>query len=75
MRPRVSEVPDEGRRPGAIPTAPECPFCGDAETELFNTFGSQLSVSTYWCRKCRSPFEFFKWGGRGPSPGPTSEDS
>ena len=47
---------------GALPTHPPCPFCGDRDTELFNPFGSQLSVATYWCRACRSPFEFFKWG-------------
>jgi transcription elongation factor Elf1 len=46
----------------ALPEAPECPFCEGHETELFNAFGSQLSVSTYWCRECRSPFEYMKWG-------------
>jgi len=24
-------------------------------------FGSHASVSTYWCRACRSPFEILKW--------------
>lgn len=47
--------------PGALPDAPPCTFCGGAETELMNAFGSQLSVATYWCRTCRSPFEFMKW--------------
>jgi hypothetical protein len=47
---------------GALPDHPSCPFCGERDTELFNPFGSQLSVATYWCRPCRSPFEFFKWG-------------
>ncbi len=28
-----------------------------------NAFGSQLSVSTYWCTECRSPFELMKWRG------------
>lgn len=60
----MSPATPTDRRPGGIPDAPECPFCGGGETELFNAFGSQLSVSTYWCRTCRSPFEFFKWGGR-----------
>lgn len=46
-----------------LPSQPECPFCSTRETELFNAFGSQLSVSTYWCRTCRSPFEFMKWSG------------
>ena len=54
---------------GGLPEAPECPFCAGAETELMNPFGSQLSVATYWCRKCRSPFEIMKWMARGGSAG------
>ena len=45
---------------GGLPAAPECPFCERRETELMNAFGSQLSVATYWCRLCRSPFEIMK---------------
>ena len=51
--------------PRGLPEAPQCPFCEGSETELFNAFGSQASVSTYWCRACRSPFEFMKWSGGG----------
>ena len=47
--------------PGVLPEHPACPFCQGEDTELFNPFGSQLSVATYWCKPCRSPFEFFKW--------------
>lgn len=47
--------------PGNMPVSPECTFCGGTETEMMNAFGSQLSVATYWCRACRSPFEFMKW--------------
>lgn len=46
---------------GRLPESPECPFCAGTETELMSAFGSQLSVSTYWCKRCRSPFEFMKW--------------
>ena len=54
------------RLPGGLPEAPQCPFCEGSSTELMNAFGSQLSVSTYWCKECRSPFELMKWrGGRG----------
>ncbi len=45
---------------GAGPAA--CPFCGGGDTELSNAFGPHASVSTWWCRQCRSPFETFKWG-------------
>jgi hypothetical protein len=48
---------------GRLPEAPDCPFCEGRNTELMNAFGSQLSVSTYWCLDCRSPFEFMKWLG------------
>jgi len=51
---------------GGLPESPSCPFCEGVETELVNPFGSQLSVSSYWCRECRSPFEMMKWQG---SPG------
>lgn len=47
--------------PEALPEAPTCPFCEGAETELMSAFGSHASVSTYWCRACRSPFELMKW--------------
>lgn len=51
------------RLPGGLPEAPQCPFCEGSNTELMNAFGSQLSVSTYWCTECRSPFELMKWRG------------
>lgn len=49
---------------GRLPAAPPCPFCGDRETEVHSAFGSHASVSTYWCRRCRSPFELLKWQRR-----------
>lgn len=47
--------------PEALPSAPLCPFCERSDTEIMNAFGSHASVSTYWCRACRSPFELMKW--------------
>lgn len=38
-----------------------CPFCDGTDTKLFAPFGSQLSVSTYWCNTCRTAFEKLKW--------------
>lgn len=46
---------------GRLPETPACPFCDGAETEIMNPFGSHASVATYWCRRCRSPFEMLKW--------------
>lgn len=44
------------------PASTPCPFCGGSETELHSPFGSALSVATYWCRRCRTAFEWIKWG-------------
>ena len=41
----------------AIPESVECPFCGQSETEQFSAFGSALSVSQYYCRRCRTVFD------------------
>jgi hypothetical protein len=50
--------------PGAaemgLPDSVPCPFCEGDETELHAAFGGSLSVSTYWCRRCRTAFEWFR---------------
>jgi len=47
----------------AMPDAVECPFCQGRETEQFSAFGSALSVSQYYCRRCRTVFEWMKRSG------------
>ena len=47
-----------------LPTAPPCPFCDQTETELISPFGGQLSVAQYWCRRCRTGFDYLKWEGK-----------
>lgn len=55
-------APERSREaPARLPRAPQCPFCSGSDTELMSAFGSHASVSTYWCRACRSPFELVKW--------------
>ena len=44
----------------AVPDAVQCPFCRGSETEQFSAFGSALSVSQYYCRHCRTVFEWMK---------------
>lgn len=44
-----------------LPERPACTFCEGTETELHSPFGSALSVATYWCRRCRTAFEWVKW--------------
>jgi hypothetical protein len=39
----------------------ECPFCSERDTKLVTPFGGQLSVAQYWCRKCRTGFDYLKW--------------
>lgn len=51
-----------------LPEHPACPFCDASDTELHSAFGSALSVSTYWCRRCRTAFEWVK--GREPAERP-----
>lgn len=56
-----------------LPDVVPCPFCEGENTELHSAFGPQLSVATYWCRACRSPFEYIKWnrpGGTAAGPPP-----
>ena len=47
----------------AMPDSVECPFCQGEETEQFSAFGSALSVSQYYCRTCRTVFEWMKRTG------------
>lgn len=56
-----------------LPERPMCPFCDSADTELHSAFGSALSVATYWCRACRTAFEWVKWGPAGSPPRPELE--
>lgn len=44
----------------ALPEAVQCPFCEKMDTEQFSAFGSALSVSQYYCRTCRTVFEWMK---------------
>lgn len=49
---------------GAMPESVPCPFCDGTRTEQFSAFGSAVSVSQYYCRDCRSVFEWMKWHER-----------
>jgi len=45
-----------------LPLHVECPFClREDATELYNAFGPQLSVASYWCSRCYTAFDFLKW--------------
>jgi hypothetical protein len=57
-----------------LPERVVCPFCDRDESELHSPFGTALSVATYWCRRCRTAFEWVKWNDR-ESPGAPPDDS
>lgn len=38
-----------------------CPFCLQYDTELYSLFGQWLSTSQYYCKNCRTVFEWIKW--------------
>lgn len=46
---------------GAMPESVPCPFCDGSETEQFSAFGSAVSVGQYYCRDCKTVFEWMKW--------------
>lgn len=54
--------------PSAAQPAEEvrCPFCDSTDTELVAPFGSALSLSQHYCRRCRSVFERIKWDAPEP---------
>lgn len=55
------EGPDDPLRTDALPASAKCPFCGGTDTEQFASFGSAVSTSQYYCRSCRTVFEYMKW--------------
>jgi hypothetical protein len=46
---------------GAMPESVPCPFCDGSDTEQFSAFGSAVSVGQYYCRACKTVFEWMKW--------------
>lgn len=61
---RRSREADEPLGSEELPPTVRCPFCGGTETEQFAAFGSAVSTSQYYCRPCRSVFEYMKWRSR-----------
>lgn len=62
-------VPPEGEAasaaPGArplrfVPRTLTCPYCQSRDTERLSEFGSTACKSTWRCKSCLEPFEYFK---------------
>lgn len=43
-----------------LPAAATCPFCSGRNSEPLATFGSLLMTSQYYCRDCRTTFEWVR---------------
>lgn len=44
----------------SLPRSVKCPFCAGTDTQLETPFGSVLSVAQYYCRHCKTVFEWIK---------------
>lgn len=65
----LSRRPEPEPRPRESP-APACPHCGSTDVELESLFGSTLMTSQYYCKGCRTVFEWVKWEDSPPSDRP-----
>lgn len=57
----------EPKPSGREPPAPACPHCGSTDVELESAFGSSLMSRQYYCRGCRTVFEWVKWEEGSPT--------
>lgn len=63
---RAAAAP-RGGQPATDRRGVRCPFCGSADTALESAFGSTLGFAQYWCRGCRTAFEYLKWEDERPA--------
>lgn len=57
-----------GAAPGRRqPSPPVCPHCGCTDVELEAEFGSSLMSRQFYCRGCRTVFEWVKWEADHPT--------
>ncbi|HJR52679.1 MAG TPA: hypothetical protein VJ982_03080 [Gemmatimonadota bacterium] len=55
------------RPPDDAAPAIRCPHCGSADLELAAAFGGSLMSRQFYCRGCRTVFEWIKWESGGSS--------
>jgi ring-1,2-phenylacetyl-CoA epoxidase subunit PaaD len=51
----------KGKKQTANGLSVACPFCGSTETQQETDFGTTLAYAQFYCRRCRTPFEWIKW--------------
>ena len=57
-------------RPPEPPAADvACCHCGSRDVEIEAAFGGSLMARQYWCRGCRTVFEYVKWEPPAADPG------
>jgi hypothetical protein len=61
--------PPDGEESGSRePRDPiRCPHCGSVDVELEAAFGGSLMSRQFYCRGCRTVFEWVKWEPDDPS--------
>lgn len=59
--------PPEPEPTGPGRPGPACPHCGSTDVELEARFGSTLMTRQYYCRGCRTVFEWVKWEDDDPT--------
>jgi hypothetical protein len=59
------QVQEQNRRVTTMPV--RCPFCGSGATHAEAEFGTTHAYSQYYCRSCRTPFEWIKWEQNSPA--------
>ncbi len=52
---------DEPLKSDALPESVACPFCEGLDTEQFSAFGGQVSTSQYYCNRCATVFDTWRW--------------
>jgi hypothetical protein len=60
-----SRPPEERGLPAE--SSVRCPHCDSSDVELEAAFGGSLMSRQYYCRSCRTVFEWIKWEPADPS--------
>ncbi|MGH7570593.1 MAG: hypothetical protein ACREMK_01970 [Gemmatimonadota bacterium] len=53
--------PSRPPEPGPIGAQPACPHCGSTDVDLEAPFGSSLMTRQFYCKGCRTVFEWVRW--------------
>jgi len=62
-----SPPPNHAPAHHAVSAAVVCPFCQSTDTQCEAAFGTTHAYAQYFCRACRTPFEWIKWEAHPPA--------